>query len=169
VVVYANERHLAGKVQREWPADVPVQVYAVYTHKRDDGALGGPAVASHPQPRVINADEAKCYALSIQESQELLWLACVEEFDHIEIALVPQLREQSIRALLFRARKKFASFLTEQGFVSEEGSLKRAICRQEAAVSRAARTDQGEGSLWTHVAGCGVCRDIVVTARWVFP
>jgi RNA polymerase sigma-70 factor (ECF subfamily) len=49
--------------------------------------------------------------------QALLWLAYVEGFDHGEIALALQLRENSIRVLLFRARKKFASLLTREGIV----------------------------------------------------
>jgi RNA polymerase sigma-70 factor (ECF subfamily) len=53
--------------------------------------------------------------------QALLWLAYVEGFDHREIALALQLREKSISVLLFRARKKFASFLTKEGLVLEEG------------------------------------------------
>jgi hypothetical protein len=43
--------------------------------------------------------------------------------------------------------------------------MKRTICVQEVATSRAARMGQWEGSLWAHVAGCAVCRDIVLTAR----
>lgn len=36
----------------------------------------------------------------------LLWLAYVEGYDHREIAAALQLREKSVRVLLFRARKK---------------------------------------------------------------
>jgi RNA polymerase sigma-70 factor (ECF subfamily) len=43
--------------------------------------------------------------------QSLLWLAYVEGFDHREIAETLQLREKSVRVLLFRARKKLAALL----------------------------------------------------------
>ena len=45
--------------------------------------------------------------------------------------------------------------------------MKQAICPPEGAVLRAARTDQWEGSLKTHVANCPVCREIVQTSRWM--
>ena len=45
--------------------------------------------------------------------------------------------------------------------------MKQAVCPQEAAVLRAARTDQWEESLTAHVAECAICREIVVTSRWM--
>lgn len=55
------------------------------------------------------------------QEQALLWLAYVEGFDHREIAAALQLRERSVRVLLFRARKRLAAILTEQGFGPQEG------------------------------------------------
>lgn len=55
--------------------------------------------------------------LKLQE-QMLLWLAYVEGFDHREIASALQLGEKSVRVLLFRARKKLAGILTNQGIGS---------------------------------------------------
>jgi RNA polymerase sigma-70 factor (ECF subfamily) len=49
------------------------------------------------------------------QEQSLLWLAYVEGFDHREIAIALQLRERSVRVLLFRARRRLASLLGEQG------------------------------------------------------
>jgi RNA polymerase sigma-70 factor, ECF subfamily len=48
--------------------------------------------------------------------QTLLWLAYVEGFDHREIALALQLGENSVRVLLFRARRKFGDALRKEGF-----------------------------------------------------
>ena len=55
------------------------------------------------------------------QEQTLLWLAYVEGFDHKEIAVALELKEQSVRVLLFRARKKMAGKLGKQGFVHSEG------------------------------------------------
>ena len=45
--------------------------------------------------------------------RQLLWLAHVEGFDHREIARLTGLKVASIRVLLFRARRVFASVLRE--------------------------------------------------------
>ncbi len=56
------------------------------------------------------------------QEQALLWLAYVEGFDHREIAAALQLKEKSVRVLLFRARKKLAADLRQQGLGGEEKS-----------------------------------------------
>ncbi len=56
------------------------------------------------------------------QEQALLWLAYVEGFDHREVATALELREKSVRVLLFRARNRLASLLTEQGIGREEPS-----------------------------------------------
>jgi RNA polymerase sigma-70 factor (ECF subfamily) len=55
------------------------------------------------------------------QEQTLLWLAYVEGFDHREIALALQLKEKSVRVLLFRARKKLAGMFGKQGVGPREG------------------------------------------------
>jgi RNA polymerase sigma-70 factor (ECF subfamily) len=55
------------------------------------------------------------------QEQSLLWLAYVEGFDHGEIGSALQLREKSVRVLLFRARKKLAGLLRKRGLGREEG------------------------------------------------
>ena len=54
------------------------------------------------------------------QEQTLLWLAYVEEFDHREVASALQLKEKSVRVLLFRARKKLAAILSKKGFGGTE-------------------------------------------------
>jgi RNA polymerase sigma-70 factor (ECF subfamily) len=56
------------------------------------------------------------------QEQALLWLAYVEGFDHREVASALEVREKSVRVLLFRARKKLASLLTNQGIGREAQS-----------------------------------------------
>ncbi|HVP37321.1 MAG TPA: RNA polymerase sigma factor [Terriglobales bacterium] len=43
--------------------------------------------------------------------RSLLWLAYVEEYDHREIASILDLRERSVRVLLYRARKKMMELI----------------------------------------------------------
>jgi RNA polymerase sigma-70 factor, ECF subfamily len=55
--------------------------------------------------------------LNLRERQ-LLWMAYVEGSSHKEISLVAGLRENSIRPLLFRARRKLAGILRKSGLSS---------------------------------------------------
>jgi RNA polymerase sigma-70 factor, ECF subfamily len=50
--------------------------------------------------------------------RKMLWLAYVEGSTHREIAEIVGLKENSIRPLLFRARRKLASLLRAKGLVS---------------------------------------------------
>jgi RNA polymerase sigma-70 factor (ECF subfamily) len=59
------------------------------------------------------------------QEQALLWLAYIEGFDHREIAEALELREKSVRVLLFRARKGLASNLRELGLGPHEQSEPR--------------------------------------------
>jgi RNA polymerase sigma-70 factor, ECF subfamily len=54
------------------------------------------------------------------QEQLLLWLAYVEGFEHREIAAALQVKETSVRVLLFRARKKLASTLDSAGLAPRE-------------------------------------------------
>jgi RNA polymerase sigma-70 factor (ECF subfamily) len=67
-------------------------------------------------------DAMDLFARLKPQQQSLLWLAYVEGFDHREIASTLQLREKSVRVLLFRARKSLARLLSNQGIgPAEEG------------------------------------------------
>jgi RNA polymerase sigma-70 factor, ECF subfamily len=52
--------------------------------------------------------------------QTLLWLAYVEGFQHREIAQAMNLKEKSVRVLLFRARKQLAGMATQEGLGPKE-------------------------------------------------
>jgi len=61
------------------------------------------------------SDTLRLFASLKPEEQMLLWLAYVEGFDHREVASAMQVKEKSVRVLLFRARKKLAGLLVERG------------------------------------------------------
>ncbi len=52
--------------------------------------------------------------------QTLLWLAYVEGFQHREIAEALNLKEKSVRVMLFRARKQLAEMVTQEGLGPKE-------------------------------------------------
>ncbi|MBI2820353.1 MAG: RNA polymerase sigma factor [Acidobacteria bacterium] len=68
-----------------------------------------------PDKKAMGEDMTRLFAQLKPREQALLWLAYVEGFDHREIATALELREKSVRVLLFRARKKMAEILTEVG------------------------------------------------------
>ena len=53
------------------------------------------------------------------QERALLWLAYVEGCDHREIGAALDIKEKSVRVLLYRARKKLSGILTEKGFGPE--------------------------------------------------
>lgn len=69
----------------------------------------------------LGGDVAHLFELLKPQEQALLWLAYVEGFDHREIASALQVKEKSVRVLLFRARKRLAGILTKEGITPEEG------------------------------------------------
>lgn len=69
-----------------------------------------------------SGDAMSVFARLKPQEQSLLWLAYVEGFDHGEIASALQLKEGSVRVLLFRARKRLAGMLEKQGLAVEETS-----------------------------------------------
>ena len=64
----------------------------------------------------LRSDVAKIFGRLKPRRRALLWLAYVEGFDHGEIAKALGISEGSVRVLLFRARRKMATLLTEAGF-----------------------------------------------------
>jgi RNA polymerase sigma-70 factor (ECF subfamily) len=75
-----------------------------------------------PPPDELSDDMGRLFQQLKPREQALLWMAYVEGFDHREIGAALQLGERSVRVLLFRARKKLAGILTEQG-LGPEGAL----------------------------------------------
>ena len=63
----------------------------------------------------LSLDLQKVFQTLKGQQKALLWLAYVEGFGHREIADILGLREQSVRVLLFRARRKLVDLLTKRG------------------------------------------------------
>ena len=72
-----------------------------------------------PENLGLGEDMTRMFQQLKPQERSLLWLAYVEGFDHQEIGAALKLKENSVRVLLFRARKKLAGFLTEKGFGPE--------------------------------------------------
>ena len=68
----------------------------------------------------IGGDVTRLFERLKPQEQALLWLAYVEGFDHREIASALDVKEKSVRVLLFRARRKLAGILTKEGIAPEE-------------------------------------------------
>jgi RNA polymerase sigma-70 factor, ECF subfamily len=64
---------------------------------------------------VIDGDVGRVFEKLKPAQRELLWLAYVERFSHLEIAGMMSLKPQSIRPLLSRARHALAEALRRRG------------------------------------------------------
>ncbi|TAK60896.1 MAG: RNA polymerase sigma factor [Bacteroidetes bacterium] len=82
---------------------------------------------SEPGTELLARDTGHAYeSLDVHEAFEqlspqhrsLLWLAYVEEYGHREIAEMLEMKEKSIRVLLFRAKQKFIEILKTLGITS---------------------------------------------------
>jgi RNA polymerase sigma-70 factor, ECF subfamily len=77
-----------------------------------------PAVAG-TQPTAQDMDMSKTFGELKPQERALLWLAYVEESGHDEIAASLGLAPKSVRVLLFRARRKLASLLSQKGLLKK--------------------------------------------------
>ena len=74
------------------------------------------------QPSIeLRSDVARIFERLDPRRRALLWLAYVEGFDHGEIAEALGISKGSVLVLLFRARSRMATLLTEAGFGSGAG------------------------------------------------
>src|SRR5262252_5735121 len=78
-------------------------------------ASSGPLSARPPQSETMTTDMANALSQLDQKQRSLLWLAYVEGFDHKEIAAVTNVKEKSVRVLLFRARQALIEILKHAG------------------------------------------------------
>jgi RNA polymerase sigma-70 factor (ECF subfamily) len=60
-------------------------------------------------------DMTKALSQLDPKQRSLLWLAYVEGFDHKEIAAATNVKEKSVRVLLFRARQTLVGILIHAG------------------------------------------------------
>ncbi len=73
------------------------------------------ATRETPYATMLTPDVARTFQTLKPQQRALLWLAYVEGYEHAEIARVLEIKEKSVRVLLFRARHKLASSLKEKG------------------------------------------------------
>jgi len=93
-----NDHWRARGRQRRWWSLLP---------RREEAAPLGVELAS---------DMERLFRRLRPQERALLWLAYVEGSDHREIAAILQLKEKSVKVLLFRARRKMESILRDHGF-----------------------------------------------------
>ena len=74
------------------------------------------ASASGADQMTGSRDVSRLLAELKPRERELLWLAYVEKFSHVEIASMVGSKPQSIRPMLARARTKLAGILRASGF-----------------------------------------------------
>ena len=78
-------------------------------------ARSAPTVSEAPRHE-LRLDMERLFARLPPKQQTLLWLAYVEGASHREIAASLGMREQSVRVVLYRARKKLAGMLQDHGW-----------------------------------------------------
>ncbi len=90
--------------------------------KREREGLGAPAapealetVAGKPSTAAFDPDLERALARLKPRDRALLWLVYVEGRPHREVAGMVGVAETSVRVLLFRARRRLASVLSEAG------------------------------------------------------
>ena len=85
-----------------------------------------PQTGERPEGRwAMRRELAKGLEALEPRQRALLWLAYAEGFEHREIAEMLGLRQNSVRVLLFRARKKLAETLGRLGFSAETAGAER--------------------------------------------
>jgi RNA polymerase sigma-70 factor (ECF subfamily) len=72
-----------------------------------------------PEPVGLRRDVEEALAKLSARERALVWLAYVEGYAHRDIGRVLEVKETSVRVLLFRARRKLAKILDEAGLTPE--------------------------------------------------
>lgn len=89
---------------------------------RESRRLEGLAQTSPAGNPNLSPDIERLFKELDPRQQTLLWLAYVEGFQHSEIAQMLDLKEKSVRVLLFRARRQLAGMLSRDGLGPGEES-----------------------------------------------
>jgi RNA polymerase sigma-70 factor (ECF subfamily) len=84
-------------------------------------AANGPVSIRRPEMDAMTKDMANALSQLDPKQRSLLWLAYVEGFDHQEIAAAANVKEKSVRVLLFRARQTLMGILKQAGIGWESG------------------------------------------------
>jgi RNA polymerase sigma-70 factor (ECF subfamily) len=83
------------------------------------GRSAGEVPAAPPADRDLRHDFKRVFTELNPRERALLWLAHVEESDHVEIGEALGIKAKSVRVLLFRARKRLADVLKRHGIGPE--------------------------------------------------
>ena len=78
-----------------------------------------PRADTPPEPVGLRRDVEDALAKLSPRERALVWLAYVEGYAHRDIARVLEVKDTSVRVLLFRARRKLARILDEAGLTPE--------------------------------------------------
>jgi RNA polymerase sigma-70 factor (ECF subfamily) len=100
-------RTATNLVTDQWRAQSRHRKWWQLRIRRDEAVTHGVELAS---------DVGRLFQQIAPRERALLWLAYVEGADHREIAAVLQLKEKSVKVLLFRARRKMEAILKDHGF-----------------------------------------------------
>lgn len=79
----------------------------------------GAEVADTRDPVALRHDLEQSFAGLSPQQRSLLWLAYAEEYQHREIAEILELKEKSVKVLLFRAKQKMIAIAARLGFAKE--------------------------------------------------
>jgi RNA polymerase sigma-70 factor (ECF subfamily) len=79
----------------------------------------GAEVTDASDPVELRHDLEKSFAGLSPQQRSLLWLAYAEEYEHKEIAQILQLKEKSVKVLLFRAKHKMIELAGRLGIAKE--------------------------------------------------
>jgi len=119
-------RYLQAAWQKVAPAERRFYLFRIGTNvlrdhfrrrKRNSFDAAGDDVRNTARDPALEMDLANILRNEMsQRERQLLWLAYAEEFSHREIAQMTELREGSIRPLLFRAKQKLAALLAAAGY-----------------------------------------------------
>ena len=110
---FASDEHLKNYLFR-------IATNLIKDHKTRNQELALSEDVFAPSTRPADGDITRILATLKPTQRQLLWLAYVEKFSHIEIAGMLSLRPQSIRPLLSRARSALADALRRGGFGERE-------------------------------------------------
>jgi RNA polymerase sigma-70 factor (ECF subfamily) len=78
-----------------------------------------PRADTPPEPVGLRRDVEEALAKLSPRERALVWLAYVEGYAHRDIARMLEVKDTSVRVLLFRARRKLARILVEAGLTPE--------------------------------------------------
>ena len=114
----ANPRVASDDDLRNWLFRVSTNVALDHfrTARRHRAWLGEAVEAEVvTQPSDLRHDIARTFAELTPRERALLWLAHVEESDHKEIGDALGVKTNSVKVLLFRARKRLGKLLSKRG------------------------------------------------------